>query len=94
MLDIGKINAHLTREAPMRAPMHSYVCSVLLATHAPTYGFTPAQRHWRRLVGAPSDPYRPELHYMRGPGPRCGRKAAQKVKPSYTAAHARQASMD
>jgi hypothetical protein len=55
----------------MSAPFPSYVCSVLLASHPPTYGFTAVQRHWRRLVTSPSDPYRPELHYMRGPGPHC-----------------------
>ncbi|HET7889216.1 MAG TPA: hypothetical protein VFL62_23550 [Bradyrhizobium sp.] len=26
---------------------------------------------WQRLVQMASDPYRPELHYMRGPGPAC-----------------------
>ena len=26
--------------------------------------------HWRRFVGLAINPYRPELHYMRGPGPR------------------------
>jgi hypothetical protein len=25
---------------------------------------------WQRLVEMASDPYRPELHYMRGPGPK------------------------
>jgi len=60
----------------MRVSAPSYVCSVLLASHPPTYGFTAAQRHWRRLVASPSDPYRPELHYMRGPGPRCQRRRA------------------
>ena len=25
---------------------------------------------WQRLVQIASDPYRPELHYMRGPGPK------------------------
>jgi hypothetical protein len=29
-----------------------------------------ARRRWRRLSGLLFDPYRPELHYMRGPGPR------------------------
>jgi len=48
----------------------SYVCKVLLATHSPTYGLTAVQRHWRRLAGYLSDQYRPELHYMRGPGPK------------------------
>jgi hypothetical protein len=26
---------------------------------------------WQRLLQMASDPYRPELHYMRGPGPAC-----------------------
>jgi hypothetical protein len=25
---------------------------------------------WHRLIRSACDPYRPELHYMRGPGPR------------------------
>jgi hypothetical protein len=25
---------------------------------------------WRKLVRIAGDPYRPELHYMRGPGPK------------------------
>ena len=25
---------------------------------------------WHRLLGIVSNPYRPELHYMRGPGPK------------------------
>jgi len=25
---------------------------------------------WQRLIQTASDPYRPELHYMRGPGPK------------------------
>jgi hypothetical protein len=54
----------------MSTSVTSYVCSVLLATHSPTHGLTAGQRHWRRLAGAPSDSYRPELHYMRGPGPK------------------------
>ncbi len=31
---------------------------------------------WRKLKKAIFDPYRPELHYMRGPGPRCHEKRA------------------
>jgi hypothetical protein len=54
----------------MSASCTSYVCKVLLATHSPTYGLTAVQRHWRRLAGYMSDQYRPELHYMRGPGPK------------------------
>ena len=54
----------------MNAPFTTYVTSVLLLNHQRTYGLTAIQRHWRRLVGSLSDPYRPELHYMRGPGPK------------------------
>jgi hypothetical protein len=31
---------------------------------------------WQRLLQAICDPYRPELHYMRGPGPRWHEKHA------------------
>jgi hypothetical protein len=29
---------------------------------------------WRQLFARALDPYRPELHYMRGPGPACRAK--------------------
>lgn len=32
---------------------------------------------WSELVRELTDTYRPELHYMRGPGPRCRAKALQ-----------------
>jgi hypothetical protein len=32
---------------------------------------------WRRLAAPLFDPYRPELHYMRGPGPKWREKRAQ-----------------
>ena len=31
-------------------------------------------RIWRGLKSSFFDPYRPELHYMRGPGPKCREK--------------------
>ena len=31
---------------------------------------------WRQFVARAFDPYRPELHYMRGPGPACRAKLA------------------
>lgn len=34
---------------------------------------------WRRLVKTVFDPYRPELHYMRGPGPKW--RAKQRSRP-------------
>ena len=35
--------------------------------------------HWQRLVKQLLDPYRPELHYMRGPGPKWREKHALNV---------------
>ena len=32
---------------------------------------------WHELLKTMLDPYRPERHYMRGPGPACARKRAQ-----------------
>ena len=46
----------------------SYVSRVLFGTHARTGGAV--ARRWRRLTTSLLDPYRPELHYMRGPGPK------------------------
>jgi hypothetical protein len=31
----------------------------------------------RELIRELSDPYRPELHYMRGPGPKCQEKRSR-----------------
>jgi hypothetical protein len=33
--------------------------------------------NWHRLVDLARNPYRPELHYMRGPGPKWHQKQAQ-----------------
>jgi hypothetical protein len=33
---------------------------------------------WQRLIGIAADPYRPELHYMRGPGPKWHAKHRQR----------------
>jgi hypothetical protein len=34
--------------------------------------------NWHRLVGLARNPYRPELHYMRGPGPKWRAKHAHR----------------
>ena len=34
------------------------------------------RRFWRQFFARAFDPYRPELHYMRGPGPACRAKQA------------------
>jgi hypothetical protein len=39
-------------------------------------GLGAAVEIWRRLKKAIFDPYRPELHYMHGPGPKCREKHA------------------
>ena len=49
---------------------HSYVLRVLLATRTPTQAVDAVARRWRWLRTSVCDPYRPELHYMRGPGPK------------------------
>ena len=55
----------------------SYVSRVLFAYPTPgrVLGAT-ARRGLRRLTASLFDPYRPELHYMRGPGPKWRAKHA------------------
>jgi hypothetical protein len=53
----------------MGAFSDSYVLRVLLATPAPARSLHAAVRRW-------ADPYRPELYYMRGPGPKWREKHA------------------
>jgi hypothetical protein len=36
---------------------------------APAGPFGEIRAFWRQFVARAFDPYRPELHYMRGPGP-------------------------
>jgi len=36
---------------------------------------------WRSLIDTLTDPYRPELHYMRGPGPKWRAKHAVRAGP-------------
>ena len=54
----------------------SYVSRVLFASHAPQRVLGATARRWRRLTTSLFDPYRPELHYMRGPGPKWRAKQA------------------
>src|SRR5690242_17444515 len=48
----------------MSATLDSFFLTFLRATHRPSPG------PWRWLTQSPFDRYRPELHYMRGPGPK------------------------
>jgi hypothetical protein len=54
----------------MSAFSASYVSRVLFATPALGRVANVTARRWRRLAAPLFDPYRPELHYMRGPGPK------------------------
>ena len=55
----------------------SHVWRVLHATPTLARVFDAAARRWRWLTASLFDPYRPELHYMRGPGPKCREKQAR-----------------
>ena len=55
----------------------SYVLRALLATHTPPHAVDAVARPWRWLRASVCAPYRPELHYMRGPGPKWRAKHAR-----------------
>jgi hypothetical protein len=61
----------------MTAISGSHVRAVLFARHMPANRIEAVRRRWRSLTAALLDPYRPELHYMRGPGPKWRAKHAQ-----------------
>jgi hypothetical protein len=46
-------------------------------TYRPTRAVDTFARRWRWLRASVCDPYRPELHYMRGPGPKWREKHAR-----------------
>jgi len=48
----------------------SYLSRVLFATPAPGRSLDVVAQRWRSLRTSLFDSYRPELHYMRGPGPK------------------------
>jgi hypothetical protein len=60
----------------MNAFDESYILRVLLATPQPVGDLGAVARRWRWLAPIRFDPYRPELHYMRGPGPKWREKHA------------------
>jgi hypothetical protein len=59
----------------------SYVSTVLFATPEPGRTLDVAARRWYWLRTSLFDPYRPELHYMRGPGPKWREKHGGAPKP-------------
>jgi hypothetical protein len=44
------------------------------------HNFAKAVRELQRTFGGALSPYRPELHYMRGPGPACRAKRAGNMR--------------
>jgi len=60
----------------MNTAIGSYVYTVLLPSRSAVSAVKMARPHWWRLTSALSDPYRPELYYMRGPGPKWREKHA------------------
>jgi len=44
--------------------------------------FAEFRAFWRQFLARAFDPYRPELHYMRGPGPACRAKQAAARRPA------------
>jgi hypothetical protein len=55
----------------------SYFYTVLFAGHS-EQSRSKARPSWWRITQGSSDPYRPERHYMRGPGPKWREKHAAK----------------
>jgi hypothetical protein len=58
----------------MNASSASYVLRRLLALPTLARGLDGAARRWRWLTTCLFDPYRPERHYMRGPGAGAARR--------------------
>jgi hypothetical protein len=58
----------------------SYVSRVLFATPAPGRSLDVAARRWRWLRTSLFESYQPELHYMRGPGPKWREKHGRGAK--------------
>ena len=54
----------------------SYVFRALPKRPLP-HGVEAFRCRWRKLTSSLLDPYRPELHYMRGPGPKWREKHGQ-----------------
>jgi hypothetical protein len=65
----------------MTAFSNSHVLRMLLAIPLPRPVIDAASRPWRLLTTSLFDPYRPELHYMRGPGPKCRERLARGTRP-------------
>jgi hypothetical protein len=61
----------------MNAVVGSYFHAVLSAGRSAGSGAKMGRPAWWRLTHALSEPYHPERHYMRGPGPKWREKHAR-----------------
>ena len=74
------VEPHAQEKFDMSRSPDSYVLRVLFATPAPSRSLDVTARRWRRLRTSLFDSYRPELHYMRGPGPKWREKHGRSAK--------------
>ena len=65
----------------MRPSSDSYVPRALLGTQVHAQSLNAAKQRWRCLRTSLFDSYRPELHYMRGPGPKCRERDSGSARP-------------
>lgn len=56
------------------------IASVAPGHQARTSGIAVLREVFRQFLAKAFDPYRPELHYMRGPGPACRAKQAASLR--------------
>ena len=61
-----------THSTPLTA--HIADMSAPLPAHSPRRMLAEIAEFWRAFINAAFNPYHPEQHYMRGPGPACAAK--------------------
>jgi hypothetical protein len=67
----------MLRKALLTLPPSAVLgAAVITANAAFAFSPFPPRRRWRRISALLFDSYRPELHYMRGPGPKWREKHA------------------
>ena len=65
----------------MYSPSHPSVLRAPSGTPGHVGSLNAAKRQWRWLRNSLFGPYRPELHYMRGPGPKCRERDNGNARP-------------
>lgn len=59
-------------------PITAHIAEMSAPRTAPSRGLlAEIGEFWRTFIKAAFDPYHPEQHYMRGPGPACASKQKQ-----------------